>query len=73
MKAVIYFICTKNHCRSLMAEGFAKHYFGDDFEIYSGGMTPREIPEETFTVMKERCVCFRLKKLKVFYLIKWTF
>lgn len=35
MKKVIYFLCTGNSCRSQMAEGWAKKYLGDEWEVYS--------------------------------------
>lgn len=33
----IAFVCTHNSCRSIMAEGFMKHYAGDRFDIHSAG------------------------------------
>ena len=37
MKKVIAFVCTHNSCRSQMAEGWAKHFTSDIFEVYSAG------------------------------------
>ena len=37
MKKVIAFVCTHNSCRSIMAEGFMKHYASDFFDVYSAG------------------------------------
>ena len=37
MKKVIAFVCTHNSCRSQMAEGWAKHFASDIFEVYSAG------------------------------------
>lgn len=38
MKKLIYFLCTGNSCRSQMAEGYAKHIFADQAEIFSAGI-----------------------------------
>lgn len=37
MKKKIAFVCTHNSCRSIMAEGFMKHFASDMFEVYSAG------------------------------------
>lgn len=37
MKKTIAFVCTHNSCRSIMAEGFMKHYASDTFDVYSAG------------------------------------
>ena len=42
MKKVIYFLCTGNSCRSQMAEGWAKKYLGDEWEVYSAALTQAE-------------------------------
>lgn len=34
----ILFLCTGNSCRSQMAEGLARHAWGDDFEFMSAGV-----------------------------------
>lgn len=49
----ILFLCTGNSCRSQMAEGFARHYFGDKFEIYSAGIEKHGMNERAIKVMKE--------------------
>lgn len=33
----IAFVCTHNSCRSIMAEGWAKHFAADRYEFYSAG------------------------------------
>ena len=42
MRRKIAFVCTGNSCRSQMAEGLAKHYYADLFDIYSAGTKPEE-------------------------------
>ncbi len=38
MSLKILFLCTGNSCRSQMAEGWAKHYYGKYCDIYSAGI-----------------------------------
>lgn len=40
MKKKIAFVCTHNSCRSIMAEGWMKHFGRDKFDIYSAGTEP---------------------------------
>ncbi len=37
MKKNIMFLCTGNSCRSQMAEGFARKYWSQEFDVYSAG------------------------------------
>src|SRR5699024_1026044 len=37
-KKIIYFLCTGISCRSQMAEGWAKKYLGDVWEVISAGV-----------------------------------
>lgn len=53
MKKKILFLCTGNSCRSQMAEGFARHYFGDKFEIYSAGIEKHGMNQRAIKVMQE--------------------
>src|SRR3990172_8484513 len=50
----ILFLCTGNACRSQMAEGFARHYGGQDFEVYSAGTHPGYLHILTVETMRER-------------------
>lgn len=53
-KPVVAFVCTGNSCRSQMAEGFARYYGSDVFEIYSAGTHPAsEVNPGAVAVMKE--------------------
>ncbi len=52
-KARVLFLCTGNSCRSQMAEALLRHRAGDRFEVYSGGLNPKPIPDLTFEVMDE--------------------
>lgn len=56
MKKKILFLCTGNSCRSQMAEGFAKKYFGDKFDIYSAGIEKHGMNQRAIKVMSERGV-----------------
>lgn len=45
MKKVVAFVCTHNSCRSIMAEGFLKHFANNDFEVYSAGTEKYSSPK----------------------------
>jgi arsenate reductase len=54
MKKGVLFVCLGNACRSIMAEALAKHYWGEEQEIASAGLSPLGyIPRETKTVLEE--------------------
>lgn len=52
MKSIL-FLCTGNSCRSQMAEGFARKYWGNEFKIYSAGTKKHGMNERAMEVMKE--------------------
>ncbi len=52
-KKRIVFLCTGNSCRSQMAEGFARHYGKDFFDVYSAGISPAGVNPLAVKVMKE--------------------
>lgn len=49
----ILFLCTGNSCRSQMAEGWARHLWGDDFQIYSAGIEKHGLHPLAVKVMAE--------------------
>ncbi len=49
----IMFLCTGNSCRSQMAEGFFRKYWGKDFEVFSAGTKKHGMNERAIKVMKE--------------------
>jgi arsenate reductase len=53
MKKNILFLCTGNSCRSQMAEGFAKFYLGEHFNLYSAGIEKHGMNQNAIRVMKE--------------------
>lgn len=53
IKKKIIFLCTGNSCRSQMAEGWAKKYWGRDFDIYSAGIKKHGMNARAIKVMKE--------------------
>jgi arsenate reductase len=53
-KQIIYFLCTGNSCRSQMAEGFAKKYLGDRFEVYSAGIEAHGVNPKAIQAMAEK-------------------
>lgn len=49
----IMFLCTGNSCRSQMAEGFARKYWGKEFNVYSAGTKKHGMNERAMKVMNE--------------------
>jgi arsenate reductase (thioredoxin) len=49
----ILFLCTGNSCRSQMAEGFACHFYGDRFDVFSAGTEVKGLNPFAVKVMKE--------------------
>jgi arsenate reductase len=49
----IMFLCTGNSCRSQMAEGFCRKYWGHVFNVYSAGTKKHGMNERAIKVMKE--------------------
>ena len=49
----IMFLCTGNSCRSQMAEGFCRKYWGDKFNVFSAGTKKHGMNERAIKVMKE--------------------
>ena len=52
MKRVL-FICTRNSCRSQMAEGLINHDLAGQFEAFSAGTEPSLVNPLAIAVMKE--------------------
>src|SRR5699024_1435056 len=52
-KKVIYFLCTGNSCRSKMAEGWAKQYLGDEWEVKSAGTEAHVLNPNSVKAMNE--------------------
>lgn len=49
----IMFLCTGNSCRSQMAEGFCRKYWGHVFNVYSAGTKKHGMNERAMRVMNE--------------------
>ncbi|MCS6934036.1 MAG: arsenate reductase ArsC [Chitinophagales bacterium] len=52
MKKVLV-LCTGNSCRSQMAEGYLRHFAGDQAEIYSAGVEAHGVNPRAVAVMRE--------------------
>lgn len=52
-KKKVLILCTGNSCRSQMAEGIAKHFYSDTYDIVSAGTQPSYVHPHAITVMKE--------------------
>jgi arsenate reductase len=53
MKKRVLFVCTKNSCRSQMAEGWLRHLAGDQFDVFSAGTQPVGLNPLAVAVMRE--------------------
>ncbi|HSA05658.1 MAG TPA: arsenate reductase ArsC [Candidatus Gastranaerophilales bacterium] len=53
MKKRVLFLCTGNSCRSQMAEGLMRQFYGDKYDVYSAGVNPTEVNPNAIKVMKE--------------------
>lgn len=52
-KLKVLFLCVANSCRSQMAEGFARHFFGDRVEPFSAGILTARVSPPAVQVMAE--------------------
>ena len=52
-KKRVLIICTGNVARSQMGEGLLRHFGGDQFEAFSGGLVPSYVRPNAIAVMKE--------------------
>lgn len=52
-KKTIYFLCTGNSCRSQMAEGWAKTFLTDGWEVYSAGIEAHGLNPNAVKAMAE--------------------
>ncbi|MGQ9575053.1 MAG: arsenate reductase ArsC [Thermoguttaceae bacterium] len=60
----ILFLCTGNSCRSQMAEGWARHLWGNLIQPYSAGLEPRGLDPAAVQVMAEAGVDISLQRSK---------
>ena len=49
----IMFLCTGNSCRSQMAEGFCRKYWGNSLNVYSAGTKKQGMNDRAIKVMYE--------------------
>jgi|SRR5690625_4271094 len=52
-KKKIYFLCTGNSCRSQMAEGWAKKYLSDEWEVRSAGLEAHGLNPQAVKAMND--------------------
>lgn len=64
-KKTIYFLCTGNSCRSQMAEGWAKHYLDDSWEVKSAGIEAHGLNPNAVKAMKEAGIDIARQKSEI--------
>lgn len=52
MKRILV-LCTGNSCRSQIAEGYLKHFAGDQSEVYSAGIETHGVNPRAIAIMQE--------------------
>jgi arsenate reductase len=52
MKKILV-LCTGNSCRSQLAEGYLRHFAGDNAEVYSAGVETHGVNTRAIATMKE--------------------
>ncbi len=52
-KPAVLFLCTRNACRSQLAEGLIRQRFGDRLEVYSAGVAPTRVHPLAVRALKE--------------------
>jgi len=52
-RPAILFLCTRNACRSQMAEGLVRRRFGDLLEVHSAGVAPARVNPLAVQALKE--------------------
>jgi len=53
MTKKILVLCTGNSCRSQIAEGYLRHFFGDKAQVYSAGVETHGVNPRAISTMKE--------------------
>jgi arsenate reductase len=49
----IFVLCTGNSCRSQIAEGFIRHYYGNEVTVYSAGIETHGVNPKAIATMAE--------------------
>ena len=53
MKKKVLVLCTGNSCRSQIAEGYLRHFAGNNTEVYSAGVETHGVNPKAIAIMKE--------------------
>jgi len=62
----VLFVCTGNSARSQMAEGFARHFGGEQIEAHSAGVEPSRMNPLAVAVMREKGIDISRQYSKAF-------
>jgi arsenate reductase len=52
-KVNVLFLCNHNSARSQFAEGLLRHFYGDQYEVFSAGATPTQVNPFAIKAMAE--------------------
>ncbi len=52
-RSSVLFLCTGNSCRSQMAEGWMRHIWKDEFDVFSAGLEAHGLNPSAVQVMQE--------------------
>ena len=53
MKKNVLVLCTGNSCRSQIAHGYLKYFYGDNANVYSAGVETHGVNPKAIAIMKE--------------------
>ena len=53
MKKQVLVLCTGNSCRSQIAHGYLKHFYGDRANVYSAGVETHGVNPKAIDIMME--------------------
>lgn len=56
MKKNVLVLCTGNSCRSQIAHGYLKHFYGEQANVYSAGVETHGVNPKAISIMQEDAI-----------------